>query len=188
MKGQAVPGELDRPPEFEMPPQNLAARRRVLGDHVRRSAASGSTSRWHRFSRLTRIAVIGLFGVVLLGGTAAWAYVAFAPAKVPVADETRCYSVASLDVPKDKDFYGTSVTTGAPFGGHASVKAIEACTPSWQLGILTEGSTTIARPQRGVNRPVPHLVACVLPEGGVAAVFPGPDDTCQKLGLPRLAE
>jgi hypothetical protein len=179
--------ELDRPAEFEIPPERLAARRRALGEHVRRSAAA-SAERRRRFNPLLRIAAISAAATVLLGGTAAWAYVAFAPAKVPVADETRCYAVPSLDKPKDVDFYGTSVTVGSPDGRRPDVRAIEACTPSWQTGILTEGSTVVARPNPDANRPVPHLVACVLPEEGVAAVFPGPDDTCQKLGLPRLAE
>jgi hypothetical protein len=133
-----------------------------------------------------RIMAISVGGTALFGGTAAWAYVAFSSPRVPVAEQTRCYSIASLDVPKGNDFYGSGVSVGGP--GASDMKAIEACTPSWELGILTEGSTVVQRPRPGVKRPVPHLVACVLPEEGVAAVFPGPDDTCQKLGLPRLAE
>jgi hypothetical protein len=179
--------ELDVPAEFDIPPERLAARRRAIGDHVRRSAPD-SAARHRRFSRLARIAAIGAAGSALLGGTAAWAYVAFAPARVPVADETRCYPVPSLKAPTGTAVTFTSVTAVSPDGRRPEIRAIEACTPSWQLGMLTEGSTTIARPHRGANRPVPQLVACVLPEEGIAAVFPGPDETCQKLGLPRLAE
>jgi hypothetical protein len=53
--------------------------------------------------------------------------------------------------------------------------------------LLRLGSKQVGGPDTRTDHPIPPLVACTL-DNGVAAVFPGDEQTCARLGLPRLAE
>jgi hypothetical protein len=125
--------------------------------------------------------------VLLIGGTAA-AYVAFKPATVPVADQTRCYTKASL-AGGDTNFFGTTVAQARSADGtRAAASAVEACSALWRQGLLRLGSKQVGGPDTsGTTHPTPPLAACTL-DNGVAAVFPGDEQTCARLGLPRLAD
>jgi hypothetical protein len=133
------------------------------------------------------VAIITGASALLIGSTAA-AYVAFRPATVPIVDQVRCYSKASLEG-GDTDFYGTTVThAAAPDGTRNAGTAIEACSPLWRQALMRINDKQVGGPDTGrFDHPVPPLVACTL-DNGVAAVFPGDERTCARLGLPRLAE
>jgi hypothetical protein len=81
------------------------------------------------------------------------------------------------------------VAASGPVGTQARVtNALATCTTVWADGFLTLGSTQVGgtRQPPGTltpDHPVPPLVVCVMP-GGIAAVFPGNDNTCGALDLP----
>jgi hypothetical protein len=150
---------------------------------VKRSATS-SCWRAHRPARYAT--VVAGASALLIGGAAA-AYVAFKPPTVPVADQTRCYTKASL-AGGDKDFFGTTVAQAWSADGTRDARsAVEVCSALWRQGLLQLGSKRVGGPDTGTDHPIPPLVACTL-DNGIAAVFPGDQQTCARLGLPRLAE
>lgn len=165
-----------------MPPAAAEQRRELLERHI--SANSRGSSRPRIF---TRTAIVGAAASMVLFGGAAAAYVAFAPADVPVADSTRCYTKASLETTSN-GFYGTTVTLAhSASGQRLETSAIQMCTGLWRGGFITPNSDVVGGPDAGKSEhPVPPLVACVY--DGIAAVFPGDETTCQDLGLPRLVE
>jgi hypothetical protein len=172
---------IDLPPERSMPHTHMLARQQRIeqyaAGHMRRRWASRNAARYAM--------VIGGASALLIGGTAA-AYVAFKPATVPVADEARCYTKASLE--GGKDFFGTTVSQAwSADGTRNAASAVEACSAVWRQGLLQLGSKQVGGPDTGTDHPIPPLVACTL-DNGVAAVFPGDEQTCARLGLPRLAE
>lgn len=169
------------PDHRSMPPSRMLARQQRLERHV----AEPGRRRWATRTTTRTVAIAVGASALLLGGTAG-AYVAFKPATVPVADGTRCYSKATLD--GGDDFYGTTVIQAFRADGtRNAATAIDACSGLWKQGFLKPGQKEVGRPANGEDHPVPHLVACTL-DNGMAAVFPGDDGTCAKLGLPRLAE
>jgi hypothetical protein len=103
----------------------------------------------------------------------------------------RCYSVAALtgDPHQFTDTAMAAADGQAPADISARVDdAVGACAGLWQIGLIQNGQ--IVPDAAAGNQPdhvVPPLVACVLPNG-VAAVFPGNDQTCRTLGLARLAD
>jgi hypothetical protein len=105
----------------------------------------------------------------------------------PVTDrsQARCYTVATYT--SGKSFPGSSIGEASSGSERGRVEdALEVCAAMWRAGILQPGAPrAIVHPGKP-QYPVPALVGCVLP-GGAAAVFPGPPDTCQRLGLPGEA-
>ena len=176
---------IDRLEERALPEERMAARRALLEEHVRRTAG-----RWPRRRVVARWAVIGVGASALLVVGTAGAYVAFKPATVPIADGTRCYSRASLEG-GDRGFWGTTAAQAFPAGGgeRAAVGAVEVCASLWRQGVLRLNTKQVGFEDtaNGVDHTVPPLVACTL-DNGMAAVFPGDEQTCARLGLPRLAE
>ncbi len=173
---------IDLPEQRSMPQTRALARQR----HIETFATAPSAG--HRFTRRTARFVTVLAGgaVLLVGGTAAATYVAFRPATVPVADQTRCYTKATLD--GGDDFFGTTVTVAyAADAPRTPASALTTCADLWRQGLLHLGTKAVDAPDPGHEYPVPPLVACVL-DSGVAAVFPGDDRTCALLGLSQLAE
>ncbi|HEX5198885.1 hypothetical protein ACFQS1_24595 [Paractinoplanes rhizophilus] len=170
------------PPERKMPAAHAQLRREALERHAAASLAP-------RSRRVTyRLVVVAAGASVLMFGGAAAAYVALKPATVPVADQTRCYTRASLKG-GDHDFYGTTVGQAVPAAGQRKAEAaVEICAALWRQGLLTAGSKEVGLPAgKSADHPVPALVACTL-DNGVAAVLPGDERTCARLGLPRLQE
>jgi hypothetical protein len=174
---------IDLPPERRMPEARKLARQERIEQYTTRPSRRPWITR-----NTTRFAIIASgASALLIGGTAA-AYVAFRPAGVPIADQTRCYTKASLEG-GDRNFFGTTVTLGRSADGtRTATSAVELCSALWRQGLLQLGSKQVGGPDAGqTSHPVPPLVACTL-DNGVAAVFPGDDQTCARLGLPRLAD
>ncbi|WP_433383277.1 hypothetical protein ACQPZX_20905 [Actinoplanes sp. CA-142083] len=170
------------PPERKIPAAHAQLRREVLERHVTESLAP-------RSRRVTyRLVVVAAGASVLMFGGAAAAYVALRPATVPVADQTRCYTRASLKG-GDHDFYGTTVGQAVPAAGQRKAEAaVDACAALWRQGLLTLDSKEVGMPaEKRDDFPVPALIACTL-DNGIAAVMPGDEQTCARLGLPRLQE
>jgi hypothetical protein len=173
----------DLPAERYMPPARLQARQQA----VERFAKAPAPRR--RVTRVTArvVALVAGILVLVMGGTAV-AYVAFMPATVPVANQTRCYTKASVG--EGDDFYGTTVGQALSAGSNArkAEAAVDICSSLWRQGILKLDSKQVGFPaENRTDYLVPSLVACRL-ENGIAAVFPGDEMTCSRLGLPRLAE
>ncbi len=172
---------IDLPPERTMPHAHMLARQQRIEQY----AAGPTRRRWATRNAVRYAMIVAGASALLIGGTAA-AYVAFKPATVPVADETRCYTKASLE--GDKDFFGTTVSQAwSADGTRSAASAVEACSAVWRQGLLQLGSKQVGGPDTGTDHPIPPLMACAL-DNGVAAVFPGDEQTCARLGLPRLAE
>jgi hypothetical protein len=80
-------------------------------------------------------------------------------------------------------FAGTTIASGVGVGNPGTVPdALDTCAELWQVGALRYGAPRGTPAVAGATYSVPALVGCTLP-GGVAAVFPGPADTCNQLGL-----
>lgn len=130
------------------------------------------------------VIVSGIAALAVAGGGVATAIQLTGARHPSNRHDARCYSEISTDF--GSDFPGTTVS--APLTPHNSagqtgptppLAPIAECTQAWQVGLLW-GHAADRTPK---TYPVPHLVGCVLPDG-TAAVFPGPDGLCQRLGLP----
>ena len=98
----------------------------------------------------------------------------------------RCYTTA--DIGRTDNHLAISVG-GAPAGP----LALEICQQNWEKGTLsTTAPFIVDNPVASIGQSTPTLIACVLPadmsdEGTEeVAVFPGSDDTCTRLNLPRF--
>lgn len=163
-------------PEQQLSPERHAALRSQLHELVE------ATPRLVR--RRHRILVIGAVTAVALGGGGvAVAHQYFGSKPVTNHRTARCYAKLSTDF--GSNFPGTTVggpLTPAKPGGSSRLLPVTApideCAQLWKFGVINGRAN-----QPGNHTfPVPHLVGCVLPDG-TAAVFPGPDGTCQRLGL-----
>lgn len=140
--------------------------------------------------RRRRVLVVGASAAVALGGaSAAAAYTVLAPERATERDSARCYTQVSSDT--GDGFPGTTIAIAQSVEApeqDVPPKAVQVCADLWRQGFLTEAGPT-APPDGGPpsDRPVPQLVACVLPSGQTA-VFPGDAQTCSELGLPSLGE
>ena len=170
----------DQPPARELPADRRAAIHRELAAVV---AAPPSRRR--------RPLLIAGAAVVVAAGTSAGAY-AYVARSQPVTDkgEARCYTVAGLSGgPQSYTSLAqaTPVNSGKP--GQVT-DALGDCASLWQQGFLRAGprgaAMPTAVPSPGADKPVPPLVACVMPDG-TAAVFPGTRATCATLGLPNAS-
>lgn len=174
------------PPAREMPAARREALRELLMEQV-----SQPRRPWWRRSKQAGIAGIGATALVLAGGAAA-AYVAFKPANDKFS--VICYSEARLGDDVQRFTYAEanpeSPNSKQPAQPATIADPERACADLWKSGVLTPGSkgrTIVTNPDDATAaKPVPKLVSCTT-EDGVAAVFPGDDKTCERLGLPRTA-
>lgn len=97
----------------------------------------------------------------------------------PQTRAARCYETATTDFRVGNDFDGIMIAAPRTLG--LVFAPISGCGEAWQKGVLGRRLRIATDPGQIVD--VPHLVGCVLPDGTPAA-FPGPDGTCQRLGLP----
>jgi hypothetical protein len=134
---------------------------------------------WRKRRNVTGGFVVAL--IVATGGGTAAAYAYLHPRAVTAKGSARCYSEA-VYVPGAK-FAGTTIASGVGDGSKGTVEdALDTCASLWQVGGLRAGAPRGTPPVAGATYSVPALVGCTLP-GGMAAVFPGPPDTCDQLGL-----
>jgi hypothetical protein len=163
------------PPVPPIPPDRRAAMRRQLEAVV---ADKHGLVLWRRHPRLIAAGVIAIALSTAMGGVA---YLQNAP--VTNKASVRCYTAATYS--PGRDFLGATVAEPAPAGskGPGQVEdALAACTALWRQGFLVEGSKPVV-PAQNTVAPVPALVVCTLSDGS-AAVFPGDQGLCARLGLP----
>lgn len=160
-----------------MPADRVSAHSQLLVETV--------TDRLRPARRLRRLVVPGVAVALLLSASGATAYLLGKPATV--RDTIRCYTVDSLE--GGDHFRGATLTAASTDDARIDVAtdAVGRCADLWREGFLRVGASNAQPPTDGTGRdhPVPPLAACTL-EDGVAAVFPGPPDTCQRLDLPIL--
>lgn len=165
------------PETRDLPPEQILAMRAELEAFVAREEPA--TRWWRKRRNVTGGFVIAL--IVATGGGTAAAYAYLHPRAVTDKGSARCYSEA-VYVPGAK-FAGTTVASAVGDGGNGTVQdALDVCASVWQVGALRAGAAHGGPPVAGATYSVPALVGCTLP-GGMAAIFPGPPDTCNQLGL-----
>jgi hypothetical protein len=173
------------------PPRGWSGDRRTAVRDLLVEEVARSKRPWWRRSRRTATVSVGAMALVLAGGAAS-AYVAFkAPTNLA---SVVCFSAAT---PQALEGFGDNqVAVADPNGTDArpaparsdtlaGKDPIGTCTSLWKSGILVAGATELKTNARSASdpAPVPDLVACTLKEG-VAGVFPGDAETCERLGLP----
>ena len=135
-----------------------------------------------RGRRRVTVVVVGAVAVTAIGGGLAVALSRLRPSEPSMI---RCFAVATTAL--DDAELGFDLGAAASPGGtvaSVAVQAIDQCGQAWSRGELSSTAPYVPRDFPGGGQPVPHLVACVLPQGFVG-VFPGPPGTCAALGLPE---
>lgn len=148
----------------------LAARRRAL------EAELEPRRRWPRRVPRRRL-VLAIVALIALGGGAAWAAGVFSADEISFRAGMGCYSEARLDGPR------LSITVT-----HAAADPVAKCEKYWREGVVDTTRRRLGREGKidyPPKRYPPHLVACARPGSGIA-VFPGPDEVCEKLGMEPL--
>lgn len=169
------------PPEREPSSTWLRTREAAIMEGIRKSDLR-RTSRWSLSALVAGSAAVA----VSLGGVAT-AYMTGKPATT--RDYIRCYTEARVD--GGDHFSGTTVAQASDSGTSTfdvASDALTRCAALWRQGFLVEGTPSVVPLEDGeemIDHPVPALTACTL-RNGAAAVLPGDDKTCQKLGLPQL--
>jgi hypothetical protein len=165
------------PPTRDLPPARIDVMRAELEAFVAREEPA---TRWWRKRRTITGGLVFALIVATGGGTAA-AYAYLHPRAVTNTGYARCYSVP-LYV-SGANFAGTTIASAVGVGNPGTeADALDTCASLWRVGALRAGAPRGTPPIAGATYSVPALVGCTLP-GGVAAVFPGPADTCDQLGL-----
>lgn len=169
-------------PKTVPPARDYTGARKAATQHMLTEMIVGArTPAAHR-----RRTVAWLTGMAIAGGAVAGAAVA-TNAFAPAADRSlaRCHSTADLG--RGDNFAGTSVAAADANGIVTIDHAVQSCADLWRQGILTEGADQIGEPSPGGGARIPPLVGCVDSDG-FAAVFPGDDGLCARLGLASLVE
>jgi hypothetical protein len=161
----------------DLPPEQIAAMRAELEAFVARDEPA--TPWWRKRRNVTGGLVLAL--IVATGGGTAAAYSYLHPRAVTDKGYARCYTEA-VYVPGAK-FAGTTIASAVGIDNPGLIEdALDTCASLWQVGGLRSDAPRGTPPVGGATYSVPALVGCTLP-GGIAAVFPGPVDTCDQLGL-----
>ena len=140
-----------------------------------------SRSRGRRRRRVT-VVVIAALTVSVVGGGMAVALSKLRPSEPAMV---RCFAVVTTDF--NNPGLGFDLGVAAAPGGtapSAAAQGLDQCGQAWFRGELSGSDPHLPTDFPGGDQPIPHLVACVLPEGFVG-VFPGPAGTCAALGLPE---
>lgn len=173
--------DVDNVPTRRVPLHRAEAEKQLLRELT---ASIASQPVRHR----RRVFVVGAFAAVgLAGASAAAAYTVLAPERATQRDSARCYTEVSSDT--GDGFPGTTIAIAQSVEGpppDVPPKALQVCADLWRQGLLTNAPFP-PDGQPPADRPVPELVACVLPSGQTA-VFPGDAQTCSNLGFPLLSE
>lgn len=154
----------------------------IAADAVGATTTVRTTRRSGRWWRRGGIGVLA-GGLVLAGAGAATAYLTHAQPDDPAV--VRCFSVAAPPFTGDAPgSYDASIGSEDGSLGQSAALAIELCGYGWAEGRLPWPES---KPPGYINpepQAVPELQACILPDG-IVGVFPGDDQTCTRLGLPR---
>jgi hypothetical protein len=166
------------PPLREMPPSLVQRKRAELEEFILTQQQPSRRRWWRRRGFLGGVGAVTLLAV---GGGTALAYTYLRPRPVTVRSQARCYTVAAYT--GSAVFPGTSIANASSITHVGSVEsALQVCAAMWRAGILQAGAASpIVHPGQPFY-PVPALVGCTLPDGA-AAIFPGPPQTCERLGL-----
>jgi hypothetical protein len=166
------------PPTRDLSPRLIDAMRTELEAFVAREEPA--TRWWRKRRNVTGGLVVAL--IVATGGGTAAAYAYLHPRPVTDRGSARCYSEAVYT--RGSSFPGTTIAQATTTGNLGSVQdALDTCAALWRVGLLRLGSPSVIPPAaKSSTYPVPELVGCTL-SNGVAAVFPGPPDTCDQLGI-----
>lgn len=139
--------------------------------------------RWRKWA-IVMTAAVGFSGVGL--GTAAALGLFASPTDRRIA---YCYTTADLHDPTNREDFSvaTSPQDTNPSLHDAAASALDICAGGWQQGRFSATDPKISLDPKAPpwNHPIPHLVACVLPNGAVG-VLPGSVNTCTDLGLPNV--
>jgi hypothetical protein len=162
---------------------SLPARRRRAARAQLEHLIAESTKR-HHHRRWPHAALVGALGAAVLVTSAAVAIAYVQSEPVTVKTTARCYTVDSLA--GGTNFSGTTIAhAGRPDTTAQVNHALSVCAALWRQGFLKHGARTALQPGPNEHHRVPPLAACTLPNG-TAAVFPGRQDTCARLGLPSV--
>lgn len=177
--------DIDRvPPARALPPARRAALHQLLTEEVARTAEP-----WWRRSRRAATVGVGAAALVLAGGAASAGYVMFRPATE--LQTVWCYDAPSLDENQRVQAGLANDDSEGEAAGPIDINdPVSMCSQLWQDGVLPvgAGSDLEAAPNEGAPaEEAPSLTACTLNDG-IAAVFPGDENTCTGLNLPRLQE
>jgi hypothetical protein len=165
------------PATRDLAPARITAMRTELEAFAARDEPA--TRWWRKRRNITGGLVVAL--IVATGGGTAAAYAYLHPRAVTDKGSARCYSEPVYV--RGATFAGTTIASAAGGGSDGSIQdALDTCASLWQAGALRLGVPHVIPPVAGARYPVPALVGCTLPDG-IAAVFPGPPDTCNQLGL-----
>jgi len=151
----------------------------TIADRSHALEAELTTPRRRRRRVPSRRLAIALLALLALSGGAAWATGVFSAQEIAFQDGVGCYSEARLGGPR------LSITVT-----HAAADPVAKCEKYWRDGVVDTTKRRLAREGK-IDYPPdhypPHLVACARP-GSAIAVFPGPDDVCERLGLKPLPD
>ena len=133
--------------------------------------------------RRRRYVVGGVAAVsaLLLGGGVAVAWVQSQQPTAPA--DVHCYAIATDDFDNNELFQAVALAVDSEQG---RAMPVESCAAYWRAGLLSKEPPYVSSDPDGGrlpgDRPVPPLVACVLPAGNVG-VFP--EVRCSELRLPE---
>lgn len=159
--------------------QYRTAHRAVTRELLLRTVSQPEPARPRR--RRTVMLIAAVIALLLASTGAAVAFHVFSSVKDK--HDPRCYTMISREF--GKTFPGATLVhlQPEPVSGDQPVdQPIAACADLWRQGVFRLDDPHVY-PPGDKQYPVPHLVECVL-RNGSAAVFPGPEGTCQDLGLP----
>ena len=140
----------------------------------------------HRHRRRTVLVFAGAtaLAVVAAGGVAAsvvW--------RAPTQRSTiTCFATPSVDGPPGQNSFDAAMATGTDgAGSDAASLALSLCSAAWERGELRPEPPYVVPVDPDApyeSQPVPSLIACILPSGGVG-VIPGEQGACELVGLPE---
>ena len=161
------------------------ARRRHLSMLAGLTSGSAPSVRRSRL-RGRRGVLVAVAAAVVAGGVGVGTAAALGAFRsAPPTDRlvARCYTTDSLDDPTNHEEFMVA-TGGHPSLRDAASSALDICRGGWSQGRYSASDPKVLLDPKPPpwDYPVPPLVACVLKNGEVG-VFPGPDATCQQLGL-----
>ncbi|HUZ56540.1 MAG TPA: hypothetical protein VMU94_28945 [Streptosporangiaceae bacterium] len=153
-----------------------ARRRRAARQQLEQVVARSARSRARRHPAV----IVAATAIVVLSSTGAAGVVAYEAVANRI--QARCFTVDDVT---SHDF--TLIAQASkPLTDAVVRNARGTCEALFRIGVLRKGHPPGRLARRPGHHRVPRLVVCVWPDQ-TAAVFPGGQGTCAKLGLPAAA-